>query len=77
VSCHPERVTAYVDRELVPQLERAVERHLSACPACAVQAASEIELAASLSELPVPRLRGGFPASVLLAAFAEQGLAAY
>jgi len=77
VSCHPERVTAYVDRELFPQLERAVERHLASCPACAAQAAFEIELAAFLSQLPVPRLRGGFPASVLLAAFAEQRFATH
>lgn len=76
MSCQPERVTAYVDRELAPQGEHALERHLSACPACAAQAAFEIELAATLSALPAPRLRPGFPARVLHEAFAEQHFAA-
>jgi anti-sigma factor RsiW len=69
-------VTAYVDRELPPQLEHAVERHLSACTACAAQAAFEIGLQATLSAVPAPRLRPGFPASVLHKAFAEQPFAA-
>ena len=75
--CQPERVTAYVDRELPPQLEHAVERHLCACTACAAQAAFEIELGATLSALSAPRLRDGFPASVLLTAFAEPRQAAH
>lgn len=74
--CHPERVTAYVDRELDPSIEPAVERHLSACPACAAQAAFEIDLRATLSGLPAPRLRPGFPARVRHEAFGEQPCAA-
>jgi len=77
VSCDPERVTAYVDRELKPPLERAVERHFASCPICAAQAVFEIELAASLHELPEPRLRAGLSASVLAAALAEPRLAAH
>lgn len=73
--CQPERVTAYVDRELTPQLEHAVERHLSACSACAAQAAFEIELRATLNALPAPRLRPGLPASVRHRAFSEQHFA--
>lgn len=69
--CHPERVSAYVDRELDPPTERAVERHLSACPACAAQAAFELEFQATLRALPAPRLRPGFPSHVLHEAFAE------
>jgi anti-sigma factor RsiW len=65
-------VTAYVDRALDPSVERALEHHLSACPACAAQAAFEIELQATLAALPAPRLRPGFPARVLQEAFAEQ-----
>jgi anti-sigma factor RsiW len=72
VSCDPERVTAYVDRELTPWLERAVERHLAGCPACAAQAAFEIELAETLGGLPAPRLRVGFAARVLAAALTER-----
>ena len=70
--CQPERVTAYVDRELAPSIERAVERHLSTCQACAAQAAFEIELGTTLTALPAPRLRPGFPARVLHEAFAGQ-----
>lgn len=72
MSCQPERVTAYVDRELDPSIEPAVERHLSACTACAAQAAFEIELQTTLSAMPAPRLRPGFPARLLHEAFAEQ-----
>ncbi len=73
--CQPERVTAYVDRELPPPLEHAVERLLSACTACAAQAAFEMELQATLSAVPPPRLRTGFPASVLHKASAKRHFA--
>jgi anti-sigma factor RsiW len=71
VSCNPERVTAYVDRELTPTLEHAVERHLAACPACASQAVYEIELGATLAELVPEKPRPGFAASVLAAALSQ------
>lgn len=71
MSCNPERVTAYVDRELTPTLEHAVERHLAACPACASQAVYEIELGATLAELVPEQPRSGFAASVLAAALSQ------
>jgi anti-sigma factor RsiW len=64
-------VTAYVDGELRPSLEQAVERHLAACPSCAAQARFEIELASRLRLLPEPRLPNGFCRSVLEAALGQ------
>jgi anti-sigma factor RsiW len=71
VSCDPEHVTAYVDRELAPTLEHALERHLAACPTCAAQAVFEIELGATLAELVPEQPRPGFAASVLAAALSQ------
>jgi anti-sigma factor RsiW len=71
VSCDPERVTAYVDRELPCCLERALERHFAACPACAAQAVVEIDLAARVGALAAPRLDQGFAALVAEAVFSQ------
>jgi len=65
VSCEPERVTAYVDRELPAPIERAVEFHLTRCPGCATQAAFEVDLRATLHTLPAPLLRAASAARVL------------
>jgi anti-sigma factor ChrR (cupin superfamily) len=71
VPCNSERVTAYVDRELSPILEHAVERHLAACPTCATQAVFEIELGATLAELVPEKPRPGLAARVLAAALSQ------
>jgi anti-sigma factor RsiW len=52
VACRPERVTAYVDRELSGSARVEIEIHLAACPACAGQACFEMDLAARLRALP-------------------------
>jgi len=69
-------VTAYVDGELRPPLERAVEGHLAACPTCAAQARFEIELASDLRLLPEPRMREGLSARVFEATFGSPRLTA-
>jgi hypothetical protein len=63
LTCNPERVTAYVDRELWPRLEHPVLRHLAACPTCAAQAL--------LSEVFPPHPRPGFAVRVMAAVLSQ------
>jgi anti-sigma factor RsiW len=77
VSCDPERVTAYVDRELPRRLERVLERHLAACPACAAQAVFEIELAASLRAPTPPCLDESFATGLVVAVFSQAASSGY
>ncbi len=77
MACRAEQVTAYVDRELSPRLEREVERHLYGCPVCAAQAVFEIELCESLHDLTETRFRAGLSDRILAAALADVRLNAH
>lgn len=63
MGCQPQRVTAYVDRELSRAAAAQVARHLAVCLASAAQASFELDLSARLRALPGifpgPAERGG------------------
>lgn len=59
MSCDPERVTGFVDGELLPEQAAELSAHLETCAACRAQADAERALRARLRTLPVPELPSG------------------
>lgn len=64
MSCDPERVTGFVDGELVSAEAAAVAAHLEGCVTCRAQADAERELRARLRALPLHELPAGLEARV-------------